>query len=201
MTAMRNKFTNKIFIIANTHLYWDSSKINDQLHELLELNGALTNYVDEIHDKFQLVSYQNFGEEPNFSNVPIILCGDFNNNPKSVVYKYVIENFCKNHKINFRSAYDIYKKLMNNEEINDQYGFDFEPNFTTFNYRRRWTIDYIFYNMNSLKVTHLLKLPTSSELDAPQQNNSSNLTNSSGIPNSEYPSDHLALLATFSTKE
>ena len=97
--------------------------------------------------------------------MPIILCGDFNCEPKSSTYGLII-----NHKLNFKSSY---------------FGIiipSSEPEITTYKKREEVeckTIDYIF--VKGFEVNAVLNLPKLKEIEK------------IGMPSSEYPSDHFSL--------
>ena len=154
------------------------------------------------------------------SDEPILLCGDFNNSPTSTVYEYMQNMFLRNHDEPMRSAYDSYllsdtddDGMVMDLEKGHQGGAAFEPPFTTVNYRRRWTIDYIWYSSNTLRASKLLKIPSEAELrreEGPPNwlavtmagDSSGRLPcglngNHNGIPNSVHGSDHVPIMAVF----
>ncbi len=62
-----------------------------------------------------------------------------------------------------------------------------EPLFTNSTKDFRGTLDYILYTNNSLVPTAVLELPSETDVAGPNEQ----------MPNAQYSSDHLALLAEF----
>jgi len=206
IVLLKNKHNNKYLIVGSTHLYWDEKLVDVQLSELKELDvgiGEMKQYAEA-----------NFGVK----EIPILIGGDFNNGPRSVIYKYMSTEFGSAYGVKMRSAYDIYGHL-NPKEADKilpkegQFGEAFEAPYSTVNYRRSWTIDYCWYSQ-SLTLTHLLEIPPERELrlepgpddwiqkENDQRKNSGKplldeTQNLNGIPNSKHGSDHIPLLAVF----
>lgn len=107
-------------------------------------------------------------------SLPVFLVGDFNNGPESTPISFVRENMLNQ---GFASAYGA-------------------PEFTSYNYRRKWTIDYIFYQPDKVQVSELARLPSVAEVTADPGPVSWD-PQSRGIPNSLIPSDHVPLRANF----
>ena len=82
-----------------------------------------------------------------------------------------------------------------------------EPPYTTVNFRRCWTIDYIWYSHNTLHIEDILEIPHEAELrqeDGPENWHAAvdldpSTGNYNGIPNAQQGSDHVPLLALFRT--
>lgn len=107
-------------------------------------------------------------KELNKDNLPVIICGDFNDEPDSLVYKVV-----KNE--NYTSSYSFY------------YDSKVEP-YTTAKMRKHeivHCIDYIWFNSPNLYVKKLLEIPNLKQA-FPHL-----------LPSSKYPSDHLSLAVEF----
>jgi endonuclease/exonuclease/phosphatase family metal-dependent hydrolase len=64
-------------LIANTHLYWNSLKVDTQVAELKELDESIRGLFTAYKDKYQQ------------RDIPVIVSGDFNNSPSSPVYNYM----------------------------------------------------------------------------------------------------------------
>ena len=205
-----DSISKKYIFIIGTHLYWNSNKIEDQLKELNETNLVLSQLI-ENYSKNLKIKYK----------IPIIFGGDFNNIPNSKVYKFIQNSFLKDLNYKMRSSYDIYNsknididynkdtddnEMNGNEEL---YGYKFEPLFTTLNFKRCETIDYIWYSEKEFKVIELLKIPNKEELT--NENGPTNwiksidkekfdlneFENNNGIPNSKYSSDHVIIQSIF----
>eukprot|EP01091_Cochliopodium_minus_P015179 TRINITY_DN5320_c0_g1_i1.p1 TRINITY_DN5320_c0_g1~~TRINITY_DN5320_c0_g1_i1.p1 ORF type:complete len:385 (+),score=117.50 TRINITY_DN5320_c0_g1_i1:124-1278(+) len=221
--ALRKIDNNRIYFVGNTHLYWNVQKIEDQLRELKEFNETVCLFINEINSKFGFPFYNKNKKEKEtkFDNkIPLIICGDFNNTPNSKIYEYVLEKFGEENKIKMRSCYDIYKSISLDREkvfknfLEIESGESFEPDFTTFNFKRNITIDFIFYNSFSFEVLKLLELPSVESLqneDGPEEweknfqsskisNDESENKSKNGIPNSVHPSDHLPILSILKLK-
>ncbi|XP_039251600.2 nocturnin-like [Styela clava] len=112
------------------------------------------------------------------SDIPIVLCGDFNATPNEPVYK-VMREYNDN---SFNSAYT---SLSNPQTTNNGYN-DSEPPYTTWCIRPSGenpkTVDYVFYSKCYFNINSILELP-SDELIGPNR-----------LPSLNYPSDHLSLV-------
>lgn len=111
------------------------------------------------------------------SDIPLIICGDFNAIPNEEVYRRFITS-----PLSLDSAY---KKL-------SQDGLT-EPEYTTWKIRPSGeccaTLDYIWYSRDKLRVDAVLEMPTEEQI-GPNR-----------LPSFSYPSDHLSLVCDFSFKE
>ena len=141
------------------------------MKECSELNESINVFMKRYQEKYS-------------SCISLIITGDFNNIPHSEVYSYMTEKFgvattnedMKEKDVsddiytplpaassvrNLRSAYDCYKRLF---DPSLTIGPGSEPDYTTCNFRRRKTIDYIFYSPGSLQLTSLYEIPSLDEL-------------------------------------
>ncbi|KAI9922567.1 hypothetical protein PsorP6_000090 [Peronosclerospora sorghi] len=215
-------------LVGCTHLWWNANKVNQQLAELFEFEEEVIRMTSDVKDKYERDLIETL-TGPN--RVPIVLCGDFNNSPESPIYEYMENSFMQKPNLEgvseiFRSAYAFYKPnalasaLEHSEEslqsLKFEEGKKAEPPHTTVNFRRCWTIDYIWYSKSSLVPSRILEIPTESQLraeDGPVNwfnrlsisdslNRSGRLPsglhgNYNGIPNSVFGSDHVPLMAEF----
>jgi len=113
-------------------------------------------------------------EKFNNKNLPIVICGDFNDEPGSFVHNLIVK----------KELTEKGKKFAHSLNLKSGYGDD--SLFTTYKKRETEmcrTIDYIWYS-EKLKCTHYLDIPSKQEL--PQR-----------LPASYYPSDHLAISCIF----
>jgi CCR4-NOT transcription complex subunit 6 len=117
IVILNYKKTKQKIIVTTTHLYWNFNKIEVQLNELKFLEKNLENILKKEKD------------------LQIFLCGDLNNTPDSKIYNYLLNSFLTNLNINMRSSHDCYKS----KDLED-YGYDKEIEFTTYNFRRSWVI-------------------------------------------------------------
>ncbi|XP_040570631.1 nocturnin isoform X2 [Lepeophtheirus salmonis] len=108
------------------------------------------------------------------SNMPTIICGDFNAEPSEPVYETMISN----KDIRLKSAY--------------QKAYNREPKFTTWKIREdgehMQTLDYIFHTNETLDLLGVLDMPDEEEIGKPR------------LPSPAYASDHLSLVADFEWK-
>ncbi|XP_061685926.1 nocturnin isoform X2 [Syngnathoides biaculeatus] len=111
------------------------------------------------------------------SQIPLIICGDFNAVPNEEVYCRFVTS-----PLGLDSAY---KKLSKDCSS--------EPRYTTWKIRPTGecctTLDYIWYTTDTLKVAAVLDMPSEKEI-GPNR-----------LPSFSYPSDHLSLVCDFSFKE
>ncbi|XP_042340943.1 nocturnin isoform X1 [Plectropomus leopardus] len=110
------------------------------------------------------------------SNIPLIICGDFNAVPTEEVYHRFTAS-----PLGLDSAY---KKLSPDGLT--------EPEYTTWKIRPTGeccsTLDYIWYSHDTLRVDAVLDMPTEEQI-GPNR-----------LPSFSYPSDHLSLVCDFSFK-
>ena len=105
---------------------------------------------------------------------PVIVCGDFNASPDEPVCEL------------FQGS-DSPPKL-SSSYITPHYG-NKEPPFTSWKFRTagesKYTIDYIWFNSDTLKVDSIWTVPTEEEIGK------------DGLPCAKYPSDHVSLCTCF----
>lgn len=220
LVLLKSKQNGQLVLVVSTHLYWDSEKVETQLKELKELEGAILTMRQEVEEEY--------GEK----DVPVVWTGDFNNGPRSAIYQHMTQGIGAKEggAPLFRSAYDVYGHLDEAQGgiLAKEGGPESEAPYTSVNYKRKWTIDYVFYTQSRLRVTHLLEIPKIEGLqeeDGPEgwvakendklrkafeEKKKANPTlsetslrlideskNNNGIPNSLFGSDHLPVLAVF----
>jgi mRNA deadenylase 3'-5' endonuclease subunit Ccr4 len=174
-----------LVLVTTTHLYWDSTKIDDQMKELREgtcvcvcacvcvyVCAACAVCTDKVRwpvgegiEEMRLLVEREFKQ----SELSIFFCGDFNNSPQSPIYSYMRDEIGvradPRSSTRMRSAYDVYGSLQPDQgrillpAEGNAAGPQQEPTHTTVTSRRCWTIDYIWYNPASLRPTHLLEVP------------------------------------------
>ncbi|DBA04628.1 TPA: hypothetical protein N0F65_012211 [Lagenidium giganteum] len=227
-------------LVGCTHLWWNAKKVEHQMAELFELEEEVIRMSSDVKDKYERDLE---GTVTGRGNLPIILCGDFNNSPDSAIYEYLHRSFMQEPNIEgvserFRSAYAKYKynrrqyRLANptandDEEEEEEEGSEEqdsnsieaqhgEPPHTTVNFRRCWTIDYIWYSSSTIVPRQVLEIPSErilrSEEGPPDWFNRLAMSDSysklgrlpsglhgnhNGIPNSQFGSDHVPIMAEF----
>lgn len=179
VTILKHLETGEHILVANTHLHWDPA-----------LNDVKTVQVGVLLEEIELI-VKKACKEGNISNIkdfPMFICGDFNSQLHSAVYKLLANGFVKDHEdvegrdygkftevgfqhsFNLRSAYD---------NIGELPFTNFTPSFTD-------VLDYIWYTPNTLSVRGLL-----GKID------SDYTSHYVGFPNAHLPSDHIPLMAEF----
>nr|XP_023918896.1 carbon catabolite repressor protein 4 homolog 1-like isoform X2 [Quercus suber]POF02336.1 carbon catabolite repressor protein 4 like 2 [Quercus suber] len=180
----RDAFQSRI-CVANTHIHWSKGHEDVTLFQV----AHLVNGLEKIAQSQQ---------------IPLIICGDFNSRPGSDPYNFVVKGSADciskkandplgiyqylklQHSLSLVSAYSSFLHSDGVEEqrrkMNSQTS---EPAFTYFSDKSLGTLDYIFYTDNSLIVESLLELVDRESID------------SNGIPSPAWPSDHIALIASF----
>ena len=202
---LENRVTGTRFIVVNAHFYWDPAYKDVKLIQVAVLMEELTR-LSELYAKrpactdkkvFQFTDADGIAEptpEPGPSQeyasgtqIPMIICGDFNAGKDSAVYDLMSNGkLCSKHQdlgdrnygtfseagiahpFNLKSAYN---------SIGELSFTNYTPNFTD-------VLDWIWYSSNALRVTGLL-----GDVDKEY------LQRVPGFPNFHFPSDHLALLS------
>jgi mRNA deadenylase 3'-5' endonuclease subunit Ccr4 len=175
-------------LVANTHLFWDDGRPDEQLCELI----ALEHGVREMRARAEA--------EHGDGDVPLLVCGDLNSVPAGSLHRYMLERFGAPHGP-MRSVYSNYRAAL--QQLNDPGLVDEmslpcgEPRYTSFSHRRQKTLDYIFYSAPHFHPVELLEIPRSSGLAGhsrhPAPTDESDPFRG-GLPNADYPSDHVAIL-------
>lgn len=170
-------------VIANTHI-----NANPQISEikLWQVDCLLKQLENELEQ-----------ENESVSDIPLVICGDFNSLPGSPAHSLLIKGFVHilhkefRHTLPLASAYssyfqsnalrdDIHKKM--DRETG-------EPRFTKFvkNDRETFkgTLDYILYSTTKLRVVSLLELIDEDEVKH------------GGLPTVNRSSDHIPIAAEF----
>jgi CCR4-NOT transcription complex subunit 6 len=158
-------------LIGTAHLYWDPA-----LEYVKFLQGV--NYLNEAYNL------------KNKYQCSVVLTGDFNSLPDSHLVNYIvnkpfklsssevdkeIKSFCIDNRLKLKSCYENYDKTGH-------------PEFSNYTSDFKGFIDYIFCS-DELLTTSLGRLPSRKDLK-----------NVIGIPNQDFPSDHLPLTAEIGFK-
>ena len=126
------------------------------------------------------------------SQIPLVLCGDFNATTASGVYDLLAHgHLSETHSDLEGRTYGNFTRdgMSHPFSLKSSYGTMGELSFTNYTPNFTEVIDYIWYSTNTLHVTGLL-----GEVDKDY------LQRVPGFPNYHFPSDHLALLAEFVVK-
>ncbi|EER24281.1 Glucose-repressible alcohol dehydrogenase transcriptional effector [Coccidioides posadasii str. Silveira] len=212
---LENRLTGERMIVVNAHIYWDPAYKDVKLIQVAIMMEEVTQLAEKYvkippcTDKtaFRFSEPEDGKEsqgtstpvEPapsveysSASQIPILVCGDFNSCPGSAVYNLLAHGrMAEEHP-------DLEKRLYGNlSRMGMSHPFTLKSAYSTIgelsftNYTPGFTdvIDYIWYSSNTLQVTALL-----GEVDKEY------LKRVPGFPNYHFPSDHLALMAEFSVK-
>lgn len=181
---LEHQDTKNRVIVVNTHLHWDPA-----FNDVKTLQVAVL--LEELQNLCKKYSRNSGGNLRDFLNVPIIICGDFNSQIHSAVYRLLSNGTCSDHPdfrgvdygkytaegftqpFQFKSAYS---------EIGELPFTNFTPSFTE-------VIDYIWYNTLGLEVKGMLG-----------KIKDDYLTDLVGFPDQNHPSDHIALITELKFK-
>ncbi|EEP75764.1 conserved hypothetical protein [Uncinocarpus reesii 1704] len=212
---LENRLTGERFIVVNVHIHWDPAYKDVKLIQVAIMMEEVTKLAEQYTkippcaDKtaFRFSEPEDGKEnqeastpvEPapsveytSASQIPILVCGDFNSCPGSAVYNLLAHGrLAEEHP-------DLEKRLYGNLSrmgmthpftLKSAYGAVGELAFTNYTPEYIDVIDYIWYSSNCLQVTALL-----GEVEKEY------LKRVPGFPNYHFPSDHIALMAEFSVK-
>ncbi|KAJ5898992.1 Glucose-repressible alcohol dehydrogenase transcriptional effector [Penicillium taxi] len=209
---LENRQTGARFIVANAHLYWDPKFKDVKLLQTAIMMEELTRISDDYakipacNDKvaFRFSEAESDAEatpvvEPapskvysSGSQIPMILCGDFNSHPQSAAYKLIANGgLIKSHPdLDNRMYGNLSEVGMSHPfKLKSAYGSIGELSFTNYTPDFKDILDYIWYSSNTLHVSALL-----GEVDKEY------LRRVPGFPNVHFPSDHIALFAEFTVR-
>lgn len=215
-TFFENRLTGSRLIVVNAHIFWDPAYKDVKLVQVAILMEQISGLAEkwakhpactdkaafrhsEVDGDIKSTETDELQVEPNpsleylsGSQIPLILCGDFNSGAGSGVYDLITQgsvsgdhsdlanrgygNFTRDgikHPFSLKSAYS----------GTDELSFtNYTPNFTG-------VLDYIWFSTNALQIRGVL-----GDVDHEY------LRKVPGFPNHHFPSDHLALRAEFSIK-
>ncbi|XP_029296162.1 nocturnin-like isoform X1 [Cottoperca gobio] len=168
VTMLRCRSTGRCLCVVVTHLKarsgWEWLRSAQGSDLLRHLQSLLQKHAGDPADA-------------QISDIPLLICGDFNAIPTEEVYRRFTTS-----PLGLDSAY---KKLSEDALT--------EPEYTTWKIRPTGecctTLDYIWYSQNTLRVDAVLDMPTEEQI-GPNR-----------LPSFSYPSDHLSLVCDFSFKE
>ncbi|KAF7315764.1 hypothetical protein MIND_00092300 [Mycena indigotica] len=196
-------------IVSNTHLHWDAAYSDVKLvqtalllEEVEKIANAFAKYPPRPPVTPGVLDMEPPPPPPTYSDgakIPVVFCGDFNSMPSSGVYEFISSgslnanhpdflshtygNYTSDglrHKLGLKSAYTTIGSGGVQEEILAM--TNYTPGF-------RGVLDYIWYSTANLVLNSVV-----GEIDKAY------LDKTVGFPNTHFPSDHIALTATFSVK-
>lgn len=160
--------------VVNTHLYANHQRPDVKLWQTMNLMREIEQFIAT-------------------RDLPLLLCGDFNSEPYSAVYEYLIQGAIQT----LRPELDVaehgtrvlpmdLQSYGHNIELASAMStvFGGEPYFTNYTAKFKGTLDYIFYTPSKLRILAVSDMPEEYDLIA---------TSGDGLPSSCYPSDHLML--------
>jgi CCR4-NOT transcription complex subunit 6 len=183
IAKIKHKYSENIIHVISTHLFWDPRFDHVKFMQM----GQLLTYANKEFTENDIVLW----------------AGDLNSKAYSNQVLYVLngarpeQEKLESTADNFQPLLEIYEKFEKVEKrikwgnAYESYGLAVNdqtrsyPAFTNYTLRFKDTIDHIFFSKSNLKLQALMKVPTEQEL------------NSKALPNHNYPSDHLPLLAFF----
>jgi CCR4-NOT transcription complex subunit 6 len=214
---LENRLTGSRLIVVNTHLYWDQNYrdvkvvqaaiLMEETQKLAEKYAKWAPTPDKDKIRFRYANGDKEGEDPEEevvqepvpsmsyergTDIPIIVCGDFNSTPRSGVYEMLTTGQLPgNHKdLGVYKYGDLTKHGIRHAfGLKSSYGNIGELPFTNYTPGYTGVLDYILYSTSSLSCTGLL-----GEVDPDY------LKRVPGFPNVHFPSDHLLLQSEFKSK-
>ncbi|KAK0735407.1 Endonuclease/exonuclease/phosphatase [Apiosordaria backusii] len=211
---LESRTTGARMIVANTHLAWEPdlsdvkllqtaclmenvAKLGDKWARMppmaIKDKKAIQGILEEGEERQELPEPGPSQEYRNNTDIPLLICGDYNSTPSSGVYEFLATgrlskdhpewlgrkygNFSRDgveHTFNLRSAYAHLK------------GGPQELTFTNYTPTFREVIDYIWYSTNTLELVSLLGPP-----------DKQTLTRIPGFPYYHFPSDHIQIMAEY----
>ncbi len=170
-------------VVANTHLFWDPDLTDVKLFQVDAF----------LHELEVVLQTHRLGHD-----VPIVIGGDFNSEPMSSVYELMtagsvsmtrddvptdifgVLSTCQlRHNLHLRSAYSLLGQ---------------EPAFTNYTNNFVGVLDYVWYSPDSIAATAVLEMPDEENLFG---GGSEDEKKRDGIPNTQWSSDHIALVTEF----
>jgi CCR4-NOT transcription complex subunit 6 len=164
--------------VSNVHIFWDPKFADVKLWQAHILVKELQNFIAQ-------------------NDLPLILMGDFNSEPKSSVYELLQKGrVSQDHSDLAKDLIGILPKverLRHDLALASAYEtvLGEEPVFTNYTANYKGTLDYIWYSADRLVPTAALDIPSPVELEE-------NCGKGGGMPHTKYPSDHFSMCCDFS---
>lgn len=217
VTFLENRMTGSRMIVGNAHIFWDPAFEDVKVVQVAILLEQISKQAEKWakyppctdkaafrHSEVDDQGKPDPADEPALkpgpsleyssgSQIPLIICGDFNAAAGSGVYDLITRGSLPgNHPdLGNRGYGNLTREGMAHPfKLKSAYSTTAELSFTNYTPSFIGVIDYIWYSTNALQVRHLL-----GSVDEDY------LRKVPGFPNHHFPSDHLALLAEFSVKQ
>lgn len=216
-TFFENRVTGSRFIVVNAHIFWDPAYKDVKLVQVAILMEQLSDFADkwakhppctdkELFRHSELDGEANpsgspeepptvFGSSLEYSSgsqIPLIMCGDFNSGVGSGVYDLITQgSLSGNHSDLANRGYGNFTRdgMEHPFSLKSAYSGTAELSFTNYTATFQGVLDYIWFSTNSLQIRGVL-----GDVDREY------LRKVPGFPNHHFPSDHLPLRAEFSVK-
>lgn len=196
IALFENKESGSRLIVGNVHTTWDHEFRDVKLVQV----AMLMDEMERIAERFakfpaKLNVAEGYPAAPKYQNgtqIPTIVCGDFNSVPDSGVYDYLSSGAIAGNHDDFQDkVYGRYtaEGMGHPLSLKSAYSSVGELPFTNYTPTFEGVIDYVWYNQNALAVTGLL-----GEVDKGY------VSKVVGFPNAHFPSDHICILSEFRVK-
>ncbi|EME39968.1 hypothetical protein DOTSEDRAFT_74737 [Dothistroma septosporum NZE10] len=211
---LENRATGSRMIVANTHLTWQPEHSDIKIVQI----AIMMDYINKMSNEYakwpackdkELYKYNDAdnldgadGEKPQYApsmkydeptQLPLLVCGDFNSTKDSGVYELIAQGSLSNahSELGTNKYGDFTRHGMSHPfSLKSAYGNIGELPFTNYTPDFRQVIDWVFYTTNTMQVLGLLdRVDTEYMRRVP------------GFPNHYFPSDHLPLMIEFQVKE
>ncbi|PSK54056.1 Glucose-repressible alcohol dehydrogenase transcriptional effector [Elsinoe australis] len=211
VTFLENRLTGSRIIVVNTHVFWNPEFADVKVVQIAILMEQVARLAEgyakwkPCTDKEVFKFANGDSDEPEVvvkpapsqtyahpTDIPMLLCGDFNSTPGSGPYDLIAHGSLSNaHEDLVGRSYGSFTRdgMHHPFSLKSTYANIGELEFT--NYTATWqgVVDYIWYSTNALQNTGLL-----GEIDR------SYLQRVPGFPSWHFPSDHLPLFAEYVVK-
>ncbi len=196
IALLENKQSGSRLVVTNVHTHWDPQFRDVKLVQV----GMLMEEVEKAGSRFaklppKLSVAEGYPPAPKYTHgtqIPTIVCGDFNSVPETGVYDFLASSSVPGDHEDFMDhVYGNYTAhgLQHNYRLESSYAPIGELTFTNYTPGYEGGIDYIFYSKNSLSVTGVL-----GEVDKQY------LSKVVGFPNAHFPSDHICIMGEYKVK-
>lgn len=212
---LENRATGSRLIVGNVHVFWNPLFTDVKLVQVAILMEGITKFAnkwakmpactDKVMYRFTNGDNEDDTSTPDItqapgaskeyaegSEIPLLLCGDFNSLPNSGIYDLIVQGSISNaHEDLGSRKYGNFTRdgISHPFSLKSSYAAIGEMAFTNYTPAFQGVLDYIWYSTNTLQVVGLL-----GNIDKEY------LKRVPGFPNYHFPSDHVALFAQYIVK-
>uniref|UniRef100_A0A1B6D1I8 2',5'-phosphodiesterase 12 n=1 Tax=Clastoptera arizonana TaxID=38151 RepID=A0A1B6D1I8_9HEMI len=162
----------EILVVGNTHLYFHPNADHIRLLQAGVFVAFLQQVVESIAKKNPA------------KHVSLLICGDYNSVAECGIYKLMTTKEVPDDFVDWKSKEDEAVKGLSLRQPFSLASACGTPKYTNYTVGFADCLDYIFYQVDRLKVEQVIPMPTEQELKQ-----------HSAIPSIVFPSDHIALVA------